>query len=54
MIVLHRFKLIYILVPVLLLTIIINLLIFVFNLLYEELRLELYRNSLTVRHLNQL
>lgn len=54
MIVLHRFKLIYILVPVLLLTIIINLLIFVFNLLYEELGLELYRNSLTVRHLNQL
>lgn len=54
MIVLHRFKLIYILVPVQLLTIIINLLIFVFNLLYEELGLELYRNSLTVRHLNQL
>lgn len=47
MIVLHRTKLIYILVPVLLLTVFINL-------LYEELGLELYKNSLAVRHLNQL
>lgn len=45
MIVLHRTKLIYILVPLLLLTVFINLLILVFNLLYEELGLELYKNS---------
>lgn len=51
---LHWTKLIYILLPVTLLTIFINLLILVFNLLYEELGLELYKNSLTVRHLNQL